>query len=90
MRTVALLRRALSAGQDVTGGPWADDVVLVDLLRRSEQLKDATRQIEVGLSRNPPEIFQRILEFERDLVATGDVRCHKVTEVHSKSKSKES
>jgi hypothetical protein len=81
IRTVELFRKAPSVGQEFAGQPGADDVTLVDLLRRSEQFEDATRQIELGLSKCPEEIIRKILEFERDLIAKRDVGCHTVGDV---------
>ena len=78
MRAVERFRKAASAGQEFAGRLGADDAMLGDLLRRSEQFEDATKQIELGLSKCPEEIIRNILEFEWDHIATRDVEFHTV------------
>jgi hypothetical protein len=80
VQAVELFRKALSAGQEIAEQLGAGDAILVDLLRRSEQFEDATRQVEIGLSKFPEEIIRDVLEFERDLIAKQDVQCHRVEE----------
>jgi hypothetical protein len=78
IRAVELFRKALSIGQNFASQPGADDPILVDLLRRSEQFQEATKQLELGLSKCPEETIRKILEAERVLIAKRDVECHTV------------
>jgi hypothetical protein len=80
VQAVELFRKALSAGQTFADQLGAEDAMLVDLLRRSGQLEEAAKQIEMGLSKRPEEIIVQALKFERALIAGRDFGCHTIQE----------
>lgn len=77
---LAALRMARAAGRRLRGGPGVEDVVEVDLLRRTGEFADAERCIRRALERRPDEVVDQLLRFERDLVAARDRDVHRVSE----------
>jgi hypothetical protein len=77
---LAALRMARAAGRRLRGGPGVEDVVEVDLLRRTGEFADAERCIRRALERRPDEVVDQLLRFERDLVAARDRDVHRVAE----------
>jgi hypothetical protein len=80
-QAVECIRKALSTGQQFVEQPGAEDAVLVDLLRRSEQFEEAGRQAELGISKSPEGIIPQVLEFQRTLIAKQDLGCYRIDQV---------
>lgn len=79
-RAVTLLRRAQSKGQTFGREPGAEESVLVDLLRRSSQFKEALALCAEGLKKTSGDIVADILRYQEVLIAREDTACHKVVE----------
>jgi hypothetical protein len=77
---LAALRMARAAGRRLGPGPGVEDVVEVDLLRRTGEFAEAERCIRRALDRRPAEVVDQLLRFQRDLVAARDRAAHRVSE----------
>ncbi len=77
---LAALRLARAAGRRPGGGSGVDEVIEVDLLRRTGDFAGAERCIRRALERGPDEVVDLLLRFERDLVAARDRGVHRVSE----------
>ncbi|WP_435011443.1 hypothetical protein P12x_002755 [Tundrisphaera lichenicola] len=73
---VELFQRALDAGQGFTSEAGMEDVILVDLLRRSDHLGEALSRCRSGLARSPELKIRMILEYELHLIREGDRDRH--------------
>lgn len=79
-KAVRLLQEAKEAGQDFAEGESTEDVILVDLLRRSGQFELALAICNDALEKNPEETISDILHLQETLIGNSDVACHTVDE----------
>jgi hypothetical protein len=79
-----MLAVAEAHGQQVAEQEGASTVILVDLLRRSNQLQKARQLIATGQGSNTEDIIWRILDFQSTLLDRNDVSCHTVAEALAK------
>lgn len=75
-----MLVTAEEHGKQVTEQEGASTAILVDLLRRSGRLDDATRTIAERRPRIIEDIILRILDFQDVLIRKGDVSLHTISE----------
>jgi hypothetical protein len=73
---VDLFQRAHEAGQSFASGPGEEDVLLVDLLRRSGDLEAALSRCRAGLARGPELKIKKVLEYELHLIQERDSDRH--------------
>ena len=86
LRAVALFTEARQRGQTFVREPGGEEALLVDLLRRSGRFADAEALIEQGLARQPSELIQRILHFQRRLCRRRDTNVYTVEEAMGREK----
>ena len=60
-----------------------EDVIMVDLLRRSKQFKLALDHCENALKENHKGKFLKILNFQRILISKSDNACHTCDEANA-------
>ena len=77
---LAALRMARAAGRSVGGRAGLDDVIEVDLLRRTGAFAEASRRIRGALARPRPDVVDQVLRYQQDLVDERDVDAHTVSE----------
>jgi len=78
-RAFGFFEKARQAGQ-LFGKQGEVAVLMIDLLRRSNQLDKAQTLCDLELSANHDERTKAILEFEAELLEKKDVKSHSVSE----------
>lgn len=73
--------RARKAGRAVEPGPGAAELVLSDVLRRAGRFGEARGMVRVGIEARPDPSIERLLAFEKRLIARKDVACHTTDEL---------
>jgi len=76
LRAIDLLRRAIQEGKDFSKQIGGEEALLVDLLRRSKQFKEAQSTYNVGMEKKPGKYIQDILLFQQRLITQTDATCH--------------
>jgi hypothetical protein len=79
-RAIRLFRAALERGEQVFHEQGGAEVILVDLLRRVEQMDEAEALAQAALRQAPGATIARCLQFERELIQRRDARVHQVGE----------
>jgi hypothetical protein len=75
-----MLVKSEGHGQQVINQNGASTAILVDLLRRSGQMDEASRVIAEHRPDISEDIIIRILDFQTILIENGDVSCHTISE----------
>lgn len=84
-KALASLQRARERGQRFAEQEGGEEILMVDLARRSGQFDLALHLCEEGLAKNPENIIKDILQFERVLISRHDTRAHTVKEASPNS-----
>ncbi len=75
-----MLITAEQHGQQIAEQNGVSTAILIDLLRRSGRMDDATKAIAKRRLWITEDIIIRILDFQADLVRKGDMRCYTISE----------
>lgn len=77
-RVVALgyAARARREGLSIESGPGAAELVLSDVLRRAGRFGEARGMVRLGIEARPDAPIERLLAFQKRLIARKDVACH--------------
>lgn len=84
-KAVDMIEKALGGGQKIAKQDGADTAIQVDLLRRAGRLADARQLILTKRPSITNDIFSKILDFQDDLLTSGDETCHSIAEVLRKN-----
>ena len=79
-RAIAILQRSRANTQKFTAKSGDEEIILVDLLRRSGRFDEALKTCEEGLRKNPDKLQADILRFEKILIEKLDIACHVISE----------
>ena len=79
-RAIAILQRAKANNQKFAVKSGDEEIILVDLLRRSGRFDEALKTCEEALSKNPDKLQTDILHFEKILIKKLDIACHVISE----------
>jgi hypothetical protein len=79
-RAADTLRKAEANGQSMGEQPGASTVILVDLLRRSDDLDEAAHVIEGTKGDISEEALLKILDYQTELIQAKDLGCHTIAE----------
>lgn len=71
---------AVAAGQPLGDTPVVDDLLLVDLLRRTDQRDAASDACDEALARQDDEVIAAVFTYQRTLCEAGDTGCHTIDE----------
>jgi len=71
-RAADMLQRAESAGQQVTDQPGAAVAILVDLLRRADQMESAAAVLSARRQEASDKVIRRVLECQSRLISSRD------------------
>ena len=81
-KAVEFWRRAEGAGEAITRhGLPASQLAMAEALRRLGRFEEARRCCHRGLSGRPADPIRSLLEFEQQLITSGDTEAHPVAEV---------
>lgn len=80
-KAVTLLRKAGENDQHFPKQAGAEEAIISDLLRRSEQFDLALKTCDDALSKNPEKRISDILQFQKALVNKSDVAGHTIEEL---------
>lgn len=80
-RAADLLRRAWDQDERLAPRAWADEALLVDMLRRAGRFREARAVATEVLERNPEALIAGIMRFQVRLIIAADRRAHTVAEV---------
>ena len=83
-RAIILLQKAQETGQKFTEKKAEEDLLIVDLLRRSRQFEQANKNCESGLKKKPNKLIRSILLFQGKLISQSDVACYSVAKATGK------
>ena len=75
-RAATMLRKEVNAEKQ----PGESTVILIDLLRRGDELEEAAEVIEKSRESFSEEVFRQVADFQMELVQAGDLGCHTVAE----------
>lgn len=75
-RATELFILAQKNGDEFAEGDGVQEAILADVLRRSEWFDAAVKSCLAGLEKQPEEIIQKILLFEKKLAEERDVYCY--------------
>ncbi|MFA5761877.1 MAG: hypothetical protein WC877_09005 [Dehalococcoidales bacterium] len=82
-RAVILFKEARVNNQKFASQIGEEEALLADLLRRSDQFKEALEICDEGLNKNPDEYIIKILKLEKTLIGKSDDTCHQVPSDYS-------
>ena len=79
-KAAKMLRLAEKKDQKVTGHDhkWAEIPLLVDLLRRADEIQEARKAIPGEIEEIKGDIIYSILKFQHDLLEKKDTTCHTI------------
>jgi hypothetical protein len=80
-RAADLLRRAWDQDERLAPRAWADEALLVDMLRRAGRFREARTVATEVLEGNPGALIAGIMRFQVRLITATDRRAHTVAEV---------
>ncbi len=86
MIAVEYAARARKEGLSIESGPGAAELVLSDVLRRAGRFGEARGMVRLGIEARPEAPVERLLAFEKRLIARKDVACHTEDEATSARK----
>ncbi len=89
MRAVSLFRKAKENNQKFAEQDGVEEVIIVDLLRRSCQFELAFSICDEGLKKKPEEIISDILQSQKMLIKNKDTACHRIEDVIMDAKAVE-
>ena len=75
-----LFQEAKESGKKVYDDDWDDELIMVDLLRRSGQFEEALKICDAALKEEPDETVHAILIFQKELISMSDISSHTVAE----------
>jgi hypothetical protein len=75
-----LFQRATDSGQKITPEASGEEVIVVDLLRRSGRLEDALARCQSDLAKHPEPKVRKILAYEYFLIRKRDIGRHRLDE----------
>ena len=81
MRAVSLFRKAKENNQKFAEQDGVEEVIIVDLLRRSCQFELAFSICEGVLKKKPEKIISNIMKLQKMLIKNKDVACHLIADV---------
>lgn len=79
-KAVIFIKRGQEEGQRIDEEVGFEEILLADLLRRSEQFEKALKICEEGLNMKTKGIIPQILQFQKKLIGELDIACHTCTE----------
>lgn len=79
-KAATLLKRAREDGQSFVRRAGGEEVIMVDLLRRSGQFELALEMCDAGLQKKPDDEIIQVLQFQKILISKQDVACHSTAE----------
>lgn len=75
-----MLRKAEAHSQRIAHEPGVSKAILIDLLRRAGRFEEAQEVIQGYREVTAEGDIRRIIDYEMELIQTGDLACHTVTE----------
>lgn len=78
IQALRLFKQAQTEGKTFVKDPGAEEAVLVDLYRRSEQFEEAMETAKQGLAKNPDSNIQNVLKFQLFLCSEQNTKCYTV------------
>src|SRR5574341_1373635 len=81
MRAVSLFQKAKENNQKFAKQDGVEEVIIVDLLRRSCQFELAFSICEEVLKKKPEKIISNIMKLQKMLIKNKDVACHLIADV---------
>ncbi|MBU4205007.1 DUF2225 domain-containing protein [Patescibacteria group bacterium] len=75
--TIGLFQKAKEMGGNFGSDKETEEIIMIDLLRRSGQFELALKMCEEALK---PRIKEKILQFQKSLIKISDVNSHTITE----------
>lgn len=85
IQAVELFSKARESGQIYAEGIGAEEAILADLLRRTEQFELGLKISEEGLKKKPDKTIAAVLRKEKWLIGKKDVACHPISDRNSGS-----
>ncbi len=81
MRAVSLFRKGKENNQKFAKQKGVEEVIIIDLLRRSSQFELAFSMCEEVLKKKPEKIISKIMKLQKILINNKDVACHLMADV---------
>ncbi len=85
-KAVKLLKKTLEKKEDFVNEDGLEITIMADLLRRSEQFKEASEIIDKNLGKRSKDI-NKILMFQKKLISVSDLKCHTLEECFEDNKA---
>lgn len=79
-KALDLFNKAKQSKQSIADSPAEENVLIIDILRRTKQFDEARCMCTNELKNNPADQILDLLEFEMFLIDKGDSDCHNETE----------